>query len=118
MQYMFLIYFDPAKAEETIPPAPGQFTDWYEYTKALQAAGVHRSGEPLEASYNATTLRLKDGQRVLTDGPFIETKEELVGYYVIEAPNLDSALDWAAKMPDVGRGAVEVRPVMVFEPVP
>jgi hypothetical protein len=68
--------------------------------------------ERLQSAETATSVRVRDGERLLTDGPFIETKEYLLGFYLIEAPNLDTALDWAARMPISRFGAVEVRPVL------
>jgi hypothetical protein len=88
---------------------------WFSYTQELQDAGVMRAGEALHAADSATTVRVRDGQRLTSDGPFAETKEVLGGYYVIDVPDLDAALQWAEKIPSVGYGSVEVRPVMVFD---
>jgi len=74
-------------------------------------AGARRGPEPLTGADTATTVRLSEGERLLTDGPFAETKEHLLGFYLIEAGSLDAALDWAAKMPIMRYGTVEVRPV-------
>ena len=70
-----------------------------------------RGGEALEDAKNATTVRVRNGQTVITDGPFAETKEEFGGFYLIEAANLDEAIGWAAKIPGAARGSIEVRPV-------
>ena len=72
-------------------------------------------GEGLQPSSAATTVRVRDGERVLTDGPFAETKEQLGGFYLLDCDNLDEAIDWAAKIPGAGHGSVEVRPVMNYE---
>jgi hypothetical protein len=89
---------------------------WDEYTKALVAAGAFVSGEGLQRSTTATTLRVEDGERILTDGPFAETKEQIGGFYVIECENLDAALDWAEKLPSSQRGMpAEIRPVMDYD---
>ena len=76
--------------------------------------GVKVGGAALQPSQTATTVRLKDGERVVTDGPFAETREVLGGYYLLDVPDLDAAIDWAARCP--GKyGSMEVRPVMDFE---
>ncbi|HKC96880.1 MAG TPA: YciI family protein [Methylomirabilota bacterium] len=80
------------------------------YTKALADAGVMVGGAGLQPPPLATTVRLRDGKRQVQDGPFADTKEQLGGYYVIEVPGLDQALDWAARCPSASSGSVEVRP--------
>ncbi|MFP8780991.1 YciI family protein [Hydrogenophaga sp. RWCD_12] len=115
MQYM-LMFFD--SAENQTPPAdPAQAKTymgaWGAYIGALHAAGVVVNGHGLQPRSTATTLRLKDGQRQVQDGPFADTKEQLGGYFVIDVPTLDDALGWAARCPVAATGAVEVRPVMV-----
>ena len=94
-----------------------QMQAWDEYTKSLVAAGAFVSGEGLQTSTTATTLQVQDGERILTDGPFAETKEQIGGFYVIDCKNLDEAVDWAAKLPSARRGGVtEIRPVMDYGP--
>jgi hypothetical protein len=89
---------------------------WDDYTKELVKAGAFVSGEGLSPSATATTLRLENGERILTDGPFAETKEQVGGFYVIDCKSLDEALDWAEKLPSAQRGGVtEIRPVMDYE---
>jgi hypothetical protein len=102
---------------ETEKPGPdkseGVYENWADYTRALKDAGVPILGlERLQEVDTATTLRRREGQRVLTDGPFAETKEHLLGIYLIDVPDLDTALDWADRMPFVRWGTVEVRPVL------
>jgi hypothetical protein len=80
------------------------------YTQALQAAGVMVGGAGLQPPPVGTTLRQRDGKRQVQDGPYAETKEQLGGFYQIDVPDLDSALDWAARCPAASTGAVEVRP--------
>ncbi|MDX6678446.1 MAG: hypothetical protein QOE31_2498 [Solirubrobacteraceae bacterium] len=113
-QYMLLIYGDPADA-----PGPeeraGQHEHWMRYTRELQESGAIKAGDALEPVETATTVRMRDGETIVSDGPFAETKEILGGYYLIDVANLDAALEWAAKMPNITYGSVEVRPVMVFE---
>ena len=119
MQYALLIYAAPeASAEahaETAAAArlarSGGTDEWIAYTRALKSAGALLGLQQLQATDTATSVRLRGDERLLTDGPFIETKEHLLGFYLIEAPNLDTALDWAAHMPHVRHGTVEVRPV-------
>ena len=91
---------------------------WFEYTQALRDAGVMVAGEALQEADTATTVRVRNGQRLTSDGPFAETKEVLGGYYVIDVADLDAALSWAERIPNVGYGSVEVRPVMVFDDMP
>ena len=115
MRYLCMIYSD-----ETAPEEPG-VSDWDTLMKAHNAfgaeageAGVLRGGEALQPTTTATTIRVRDGETLTTDGPFAETKEQLGGYYIVEADDLDTALRWAAKIPHPG-GCVEVRPIMEFE---
>jgi len=111
MRYALLIYSAP----DTIGGAPsadeGVFGDWVAYTQALKDAGALVTGEPLENVDTATTVRRRGGERLLTDGPFVETKEHLLGFYLVDVPDLDTAIDWAGRMPHIGRGTVEVRPL-------
>jgi hypothetical protein len=113
MQYLLLIY-NPVDA-----PAPeaGATMDprWMQYTQDLQEAGVLRGGDALQGPDTAATVRVRDAETLVSDGPYAETKEMLAGYYLVDVPDLDTALAWAAKMPSVGYGSVEVRPIMVFE---
>jgi hypothetical protein len=110
-KYMLLIY-NPTGGG----PSPEQLAErmprWFEFTQALVDAGAMVAGDPLEGQDTATTVRVRNGETVVTDGPFAETKELLGGYYVIDVPDLDAALEWAAKMPNVDYGSVEVRPLM------
>jgi hypothetical protein len=112
MEYMLLIHADPAglqalrEAERTTSLAA-----YGAYTTALQQAGVLRAGNRLRTAVTATTVRVRGGKTEVLDGPFIETKEQLGGYYVIDVADLDAALSWAARCPGASHGAVEVRPV-------
>ena len=109
MRYMLLIYND-----ETAQDAEPDITPWIEYTMRTQEAGCYEAGAGLLPTATATTVRVRDGDRMVMDGPFAETKEQLGGYYILNCADLDEALDWAAQIPSVGDGSVEVRPV--FEP--
>jgi hypothetical protein len=110
MRYLLLIYSPVG------PPPPedelNQMLEAYgAYTKAIADAGVRQAGDALREVETATTVRVRDGERLVTDGPFAETREVLGGYYLIDVPDLDSALDWAARCPGASRGSVEVRPI-------
>ncbi|MEV1329859.1 YciI family protein [Micromonospora costi] len=111
MKYMLLIYSGSAEA-----PDPCTVEDWMAFDKEATEAGIVVSGHSLADLTTATTVRVDaTGERAVTDGPFAETREVLGGYYVIDVPNLDVALDWAARCPGSrGNGAVEVRPVAEF----
>jgi len=113
MQYMILIYSNEA-AWNSIPPdqLPAIFEQWMGYGKAMEEAGVFRAGSQLHPTHTATTLRAVDGKITATDGPFAETKEQLGGYYLIEVPDLDTAVHWAGRCPAVHGGSIELRPLV------
>ena len=112
-QYMLLIYGDPSQGpQQGTPEFDAQMGEWFTYTEGLRNAGAFVSGEPLQPPSTATTVAVRNGDRVVTDGPFADTKEWLGGFYVIDAPDLDSALDHAAGMPNIDYATVEVRPIM------
>ena len=109
-QYMLLIY-NPVDSPMTAEQMAEMGPRWDAYTKTLVDAGVLVGGDALELPDVATTVRERDGETQFTDGPFAETKEFLAGYYLVDCPDLDTALDHASRMPNVGYGSVEVRPV-------
>lgn len=112
MKYMLLLTSDPAV--DTGADSPDEMPDmqpWMDYSNALREAGAFVSGDPLAATDTATTVRVRDGERLLTDGPFATTKEHLIGYYIVDVEDLDSAIEWAARVPNVTWGAVEVRAI-------
>lgn len=113
MRYMLLIASNP-EANAAMTPAQQEqmFGDYAEFTKSIEASGEFVSGDPLEGLDTATTVRVRDGKRTTTDGPFAETKEVLAGYYIVEAASLDRALEIAAQIPDATTGSIEVRPIM------
>jgi hypothetical protein len=117
MKYMLLIIGDETAFEERSPEdAAAQMKLWDAYTQELVEAGALVSGEGLQPSTTATTLRLDDGERILTDGPFAETKEQILGFYVVDCRDLDEAIGWAEKLPSSQYGAkTEIRPVMDYE---
>ena len=90
--------------------------EWFAYTEALHQSGAFVAGEPLQGKDTATTVRVRDGETVTTDGPFAETKEILGGFYLIDVENLDIALEWAARIPSSRYGSTEVRPLMELPP--
>ena len=119
MQYMLLIYTDEqrnaaAMEKKSEAERNAYMGAWFGYTEALKTAGVLISGDALQPTSTATTVRERGGEKITTDGPFAETKEQLGGYYLLDCKDLDEALGWAAKCPGVKEGSVEVRPVMVF----
>ncbi|MDB5460321.1 MAG: PhnB protein [Caulobacteraceae bacterium] len=117
MQYMLLIIRDDAVMTQAAPEQRSQMMGAFmAYTQAMREAGVLVAGDALQPSSTATTVRVRDGQTQVLDGPYAEAKEQLGGYYLIEAPDLDSALSWAARCPGAAFGAIEVRPVMVLQP--
>lgn len=111
MRYLLLIYENEATASND----PADLQKWFDYTERLKASGALLGGEALQPTSTATTVRERDGQVVHSDGPFAETKEQLGGFYMIDCDDLDEALKWAAQIPNVGTGSVEVRPIMEFE---
>lgn len=112
MQYMLILASDPEAWAGNDTADDAVIDDWDLYTRALADAGILVAGHGLHGTETATTVRVRSGERVLTDGPFIESKEHLIGYYVIAAGNLDIALEWAARAPNARIGSVEVRPIM------
>ena len=113
MKYMMLICTDPAQitspqGQATIPDILAKHQ---KLAEELNAAGVEWSGARLQPASAATTVRTNGGSQTLHDGPYAETKEELGGYYLIDAPDLDAAIAWARKIPTPGTGSVEVRPL-------
>jgi hypothetical protein len=112
MNYTILIYEAPADYAQRQDPAkqPAYSAGWARYTKALMDAGIFVAGAGLQGPDSATVLRQRNGQRLVQDGPYAETKEQLGGFYVISAPDLDTALDWASRCPALPNGLVEVRP--------
>jgi hypothetical protein len=110
MRYLILIY----ENEATAPQDEAEFGKWMDYTERLKASGCYLGGEALMPTSTATSVRLKNGKRVTTDGPFAETKEQLGGFYMVNCKDLDEALKWAEQIPSAGRGPVEVRPIMEF----
>jgi len=112
MKYMLLIYGNEGGMQSATKEQIGQmFAAYGAYTQAMQKAGVFVAGDPLQPSTTASTVRVNNGSTKVLNGPYAETKEQLGGYYIIEAPDLDAALSWAARCPGASQGTLEVRPV-------
>jgi len=114
MLYMILIYGDERNFATLAHDPEAQKQMYAAYTRygaSMREAGVLRGGAELKPTHSATTVRVKNGKPVTTDGPFAETKEQLGGYYLIDVPNLDEAVRWAAECPAANGGSVEVRPL-------
>jgi hypothetical protein len=107
MRYALLIYAAP-EADRATPVPDGAYANSVDYVRALKDSGCLVGAEHLIGVDTATTVRHR-GERILTDGPFAETKEHLLGFYLIDVPGLDEALDWASKLPMIGYATVEVR---------
>ena len=117
MQYILLIYGNEAAASNATPEQRGAMMAAYGgFTKSIREAGNHIAGDGLQPSATATTVRVRDGRTTTTDGPFAETREQLGGYYLINAADLDEAIAIAARIPGAAFGCIEVRPVMVLPP--
>jgi hypothetical protein len=113
MRYMLSIFVDAEAG------GGAEMSEWMAYGEAAQAAGVLEAGDGLQPPSTATTVRLRGGERLLTDGPFAETKEQLGGFYIVDCKDLDEAISWAARIPSLPHGgAIEVRPIMVYDEAP
>jgi hypothetical protein len=112
MQYMLLIHDDPTAwsgmSEEQVNAVMGEY---FAYSSAIRDEGIFVDGQPLQGREAAHTVRVRDGERIVADGPFAETKEIVGGYYVVDCATLDQALDAAARIPSARYGAIEVRPI-------
>lgn len=117
MQYLLLIYTDGTKA--TAPEAPETaaiMKEYGDFTQGIMASGHYKGGNALQPVTTATSVRVRDGKTLLTDGPFAETTEQLGGYYLVDAANLDDAIAIAARIPGARFGTVEVRPIWSMAP--
>ena len=115
MKYLCLIYEDQTQWAK-MPKAEGDkvFAEYGAYTEGIKKSGHYLGGDALQPTHTATTLRVRNGKLSTTDGPFAETKEQLGGYYLLEAKDLNDAIQAAAKIPSARYGSIEVRPIMVF----
>jgi hypothetical protein len=111
MRYALLIYIEPPQEAPSEAMNAEVMAAYNAFSADAVAANVMRGGEALEDAKTATSVRVRNGQTLVTDGPFAETKEEFGGFYLIEAANLDEAIKWAARIPGAQRGTIEVRPI-------
>ncbi|HYM30046.1 MAG TPA: YciI family protein [Candidatus Cybelea sp.] len=112
MKYMLLIYGDEAGRKSITEKQMGEMMAAYgAYTKAMRDSGAFVAGDPLQGSNTATTVRTVNGKTKVLNGPYAETKEQLGGYYIVEAKDLDGALAWASRCPGAQHGVLEVRPI-------
>jgi hypothetical protein len=112
MRYALLIYVEPW---ESTPEQDVEVMNAYNtFSRDVAEAGIMRGGEALHEAKMATSVRVRNGQTLVTDGPFAETKEQFGGFYMIDVENLDEAIKWAARIPGAVRGTVEVRPIVDF----
>ncbi len=115
MQYLLLIYANEvewaAQGEATIKEIVGEYRS---FTQSIIQAGQFKAGDALQPTSTATTVRVRDGKILHTDGPFAETREQLGGYYLVEAKDLDEAIGLAARIPSARAGSIEVRPIQVY----
>lgn len=114
MQYLLLIYEDEAALPGHIQADPDFLPSYGRLSQALKASGEWIAGEPLRPTATATSVRVRNGEVLLTDGPFAETREQLGGFFLVEAENLDRALAIAARIPSARNGTIEVRPIQTW----
>ena len=112
MKYMLLIYTDPAAWSGDAAEGEQTYKEYMAFTQSIATSGELIAGDPLKGIDTATSVRVRDGKRATTDGPFAETKEHLGGYYLVDVADLDRALELASQIPDARTGVVEVRPLM------
>jgi hypothetical protein len=115
MKYLFLIYTDEKRAAVSAEQMNELIAAYFAYTQELKDRKVYLAGEALQPTQTATTVRVRGGKSLTTDGPFAETKEQLGGFYMVDCKDLDEALKLAAKIPDSAYGSIEVRPIASFE---
>jgi hypothetical protein len=115
MQYLLMIYQNEAESGKMDAAARQKVTAEYgAFTQTIIQSGNFKAGDGLQPTTTATTVRVRDGKTLTTDGPFAETREQLAGYYLVEAKDLDTAVAIAARIPGAKTGSIEVRPIMVY----
>jgi hypothetical protein len=115
MRYLLLIYTSE-QLEASQDAMTAEFAAYDAFTTELRDRGIYEAGEALRPTSTATTVRVRDGQTVTTDGPYVETKEALGGFYMVDANDLDDAIQLAAKIPGAKHGSIEIRPIFEFDP--
>ncbi|MEW6224923.1 MAG: YciI family protein [Chloroflexota bacterium] len=114
MRYLLLIYEEPPATPPTDEEWAAMMPEYNAFAQWLRDTGQYLGGEALQPVTDATTVSVRDGRRIVTDGPFAETKEHLGGYYLIDAKDLDAAIEAAARVPGARFGKIEVRPIVEF----
>jgi hypothetical protein len=115
MQYLLMIYRNEAELFKMDATERQKMTAEYgAFTQAIIQSGHFKAGDGLQPTTTATTVRVRDGKTLTTDGPFAETREQLGGYYLVEAKDLDTAIEIAARIPGARSGSIEVRPIMIY----
>ena len=115
MRYMLLIYSPESYWQTISEQERGKiYQEYLDFTASIKRSGHWLAGDPLERTAEATTVRVRDGKPLSTDGPFAETREQLGGYYLVDAKDLNEAIQIASKIPSARTGGIEVRPVMEF----
>ena len=114
MQYALLIYIEEPTEAPTDEAIAAEMEAYNGFTRHVAERGAMKAGEALHPASTATTVRVRDGQTVTTDGPFAETKEVLGGFYIVEAADLDEAIDYAARIPGAAHGSIEIRPIVDY----
>jgi hypothetical protein len=115
MRYLLLIYTSE-ELEASQDAMTAEFAAYDAFTNELRDRGIYQAGEALRPTSTATTVRVREGQTVTTDGPYVETKEALGGFYMVDATDLDDAIQLAAKIPGARHGSIEIRPIFDFDP--
>jgi hypothetical protein len=116
MQYLLMIYRSEAELGKMTPADRKAMTaEYMTYTQSIVQSGHFKAGDGLQPSTTATTVRVRDGKVMATDGPFAETREQLGGYYLVDAKDLDTAIELASRIPGAKTGSIEVRPVMIYD---
>jgi len=116
MKYLLTIYGDESEFSDVTPEDVQQVMAAYEaFGREVTESGAMLGGEGLQPSATATTVQVRDGETITSDGPFADTREQLGGYYLLDCRDLDEAIGWAAKIPGAQSGTIEVRPVMDYE---
>ena len=115
MKYLLMICTDEvAEARMSQPAMADMMKQYFAFTQDAKDKGVYVGGNALQPTSTATTVRVRDGKTITSDGPFTETKEQIGGYYLMECKDLDEAIAWAARIPSATNGSIEVRPIRVF----
>lgn len=116
MRYLLMIYTsEQEEASRSPEEQEANMGAYYAFTQEVRDSGAYVAGDALHPTSTATTVRVRNGRTMTTDGPFAETKEQFGGYYMVDCDNLDQAIEWAAKIPGAQNGCVEVRPIWEFE---